>query len=176
MLPAGIVTLALAEYVTPSALTARSATVELPIVTTSGAPNAVGIEIVPVEPETPSLIELGADRVSAGIVKVPKLVPVPFGVVTEIVPVLAPVGTVAVICVALSTENTDAATLLNLTAVAPVKSVPVIVIELPGNPLVGVKEEITGRIKPALVLVTKRLSRLILGRDPAAATVGAGPL
>ena len=166
MLPAGIVTLALAEYVTPSALTARSATTGLPIVTTNGAPRTVGIEIVPVEPETPSLIELGADKVSAGIVKAPKLVPVPFGLVTEIVPVLAPVGTVAVICVALSTENTDAATLLNLTAVAPVKSVPVIVIKSPGNPLVGVKELITGSTKPALVLVTKRLSRLILGRLP----------
>ena len=36
-------------------------------------------------------------------VKVPLLVAVPPGVVTAIFPVLAPVGTVAVICVALTT-------------------------------------------------------------------------
>lgn len=53
------------------------------------------------------------------------LVPVPAAVVTEIRPVVAPVGTVAVIWVA-DTKVNVAATLLNFTAVAPVKFVPLI--------------------------------------------------
>lgn len=47
----------------------------------------------------------------------------PFGVVTESLPVLAPLGTVAVICVALFTVK-EATVPLNETAVAPVKFVP----------------------------------------------------
>jgi len=69
-------------------------------------------------------------------VKFVELVPVPTELVTVIRPVVAPVGTVAVICVLLLTVNV-AFVPLNLTLVAPVKFVPVIVTEVPTGPLVG---------------------------------------
>ena len=75
------------------------------------------------------------------------LVAVDTGVVTFIVPVETPAGVVAVICVALFTVNDAAATLLNVTAVAPVKLVPVIVTEVPPavpQTDVGVKLVIVG--------------------------------
>jgi hypothetical protein len=76
-------------------------------------------------------------------VNVEELVAVPPGVVTEILPVVAPVGTVAVICVYETTVNV-AETPLNLTFVAPVNAVPVIVTLRPTLPLVGVKAVIVG--------------------------------
>jgi hypothetical protein len=60
------------------------------------------------------------------------LVAVPPGVVTDIVPVVAAVGTVAVICVALLTANVAAVPLM-FTAVAPVKFVPVMTTEEPAQ-------------------------------------------
>jgi len=71
------------------------------------------------------------------------LVPVPPGVVTLILPVTAPTGTVAVIWVAEFTTKL-ARTPPNRTAVAPVKAVPVIVTAVPVLPLVGENEEIVG--------------------------------
>jgi hypothetical protein len=71
------------------------------------------------------------------------LVAVPPGVVTRIRPEVALAGTVAVICVAEFTVNV-AARLLNVTAVAPVKFVPVIVTTVPGGPAVGANEVIVG--------------------------------
>jgi len=62
--------------------------------------------------------------------------------VTLILPVVAPVGTVAVICVAEFTVKVVALTLLKLTAVAPVKPVPVMVTTVPTGPEVGVNEVI----------------------------------
>ena len=72
-------------------------------------------------------------------VKLVALVPVPPGVVTTIVPLVAPEGTVAVICVALTTLKIAAVVPLKATAVAPVKPVPVKVTEVPTEPEVGVK-------------------------------------
>jgi hypothetical protein len=69
--------------------------------------------------------------------------PVPPGVVTEIVPVVAPVGTVAEIWMSLLTVGLDHLP-LNLTDVAPVKPVPLIVTTVPTEPLPGVKLEIVG--------------------------------
>ena len=68
-----------------------------------------------------------------------------------IVPVVAVVGTVAVIWVAEFTTNV-AVTLLNVTPVVvklapltvPLKFVPVIVTDVPGGPKVGVNEVIVG--------------------------------
>jgi hypothetical protein len=54
----------------------------------------------------------------------------PFGVVTEIFPLVAPLGTVAVIWVALITVK-EAEVPLKATAVAPVRFVPVIVTDVP---------------------------------------------
>ena len=62
------------------------------------------------------------------------------GVVTEIGPVVAPTGTVAVIEVAETTLNVTAVVPLNFTGVAPVKLVPVIVTTVPTGPVVGVKD------------------------------------
>src|SRR5579859_922778 len=66
------------------------------------------------------------------------LVAVPPGVVTEMVPVVAPVGTVVEIWLASVTEKV-ADPPLNLTPVAPVKFVPVKVTVVPTCPLVGEK-------------------------------------
>ena len=68
-------------------------------------------------------------------------------------PVFAAAGTVAVIFVPESTVNV-AATPLNLTAVAPVKLVPLMVTTVAGLPLVGVKLVITGRTTKLVALVT----------------------
>src|SRR6266545_5939588 len=76
-------------------------------------------------------------------VKVLALVPVPPGVVTLILPVTAPTGTVAVIWVAEFTVKL-ALTPPNRTAVAPVKAVPVIVTAVLVRPLVGENEETVG--------------------------------
>jgi len=96
----------------------------------------------------PSELPLGEMEVIVGpqapTVKLAADVAVPEGVVTEIVPVVAPEGTVAVICVELFTVNEEATVPLNLTVVAPVRFVPVIVTFVPTHPLVGVKLVIVG--------------------------------
>src|SRR2546428_29810 len=76
-------------------------------------------------------------------VKALALVAVPAGVVTLSGPVVAPLGTVAVIEVAEFTVKL-ALVPLNVTAVAPVKFVPLSVTLLPIGPLVGVKLVIVG--------------------------------
>ncbi len=75
---------------------------------------------------------------------VPELVAVPPDVVTAIVPVTAPVGTVAVTLVDETTLNVVAVVPSNLTAVAPVKFVPVIVTDVPTGPEVGENDVIVG--------------------------------
>src|SRR5439155_364172 len=78
--------------------------------------------------------------VGAGItVKAVALVAVPPGVVTLMSPVVAPLGTVAWMAVGEVTEKLTALVPLNVTAVVPVKAVPLIVTVLPTAPLVGVK-------------------------------------
>jgi hypothetical protein len=89
-----------------------------------------------------------------GTVKVPLLVSVPPGVVTLIVPVVAPVGTVVVILVEPFTVKV-AAVPWNFTEVAPVKPVPLMVTLVPTAPLVGVKEVIVGGV------VTVKLVELV---------------
>jgi hypothetical protein len=83
-------------------------------------------------------------------VKFVDVVAVPFGVVTAIGPVVAPVGTVAVIWVFELTVKV-AATPMNLTEVAPVKFVPVIVTDVPTGPLVGLNDVIVGAPAPVTV-------------------------
>jgi len=72
----------------------------------------------------------------------------PPAVVTEIGPVVTPVGAVAVIEVTLSTVYDAAATPLKLTAVAPVKSVPEIVTIVPARPEEGLIPVIVGGVPP----------------------------
>jgi hypothetical protein len=100
----------------------------------------------------------------------PANVAVPPGVVTPILPV-APVPTRAVMLVDELTVNEEAATPPKLTAVAPVKLVPTIVIDVPVAPLVGVKEVIVGagiNVKPAIVTVPSVVVRLTLPDAPVA--------
>ena len=78
------------------------------------------------------------------IVKLPLLLLAPPAVVTEIAPVVAPVGTVAVILVGLFTVNEVAEIPLNLTVDALEKLVPVIATDVPTEPDVGVNEVIVG--------------------------------
>jgi hypothetical protein len=95
------------------------------------------------------------DTVGEGTVTV-KLVPlvaVPTGVVTDIVPVVAPLGTVAVIDVALTTLYVDADAPLNFTEVAPVKFVPAIVTLVPTTPDVGLNDVIVGAVALTVKLV-----------------------
>jgi hypothetical protein len=85
-------------------------------------------------------------------VKFAALAIVPPGVVTLILPVVAPVGTVAVICVPEFTTNDVALVVLNFTElvvkfaplIVPLKFVPVIVTDVPTGPKVGVNELIVG--------------------------------
>lgn len=72
------------------------------------------------------------------------LLAVPPEVVTVIVPLLAPSGTVALMVLAFSTDIVVAAVPLNFTAVAPVKFVPERVTICPISPLVGVKDVMVG--------------------------------
>lgn len=77
---------------------------------------------------------------------------VPPGVVTAIAPVFAPVGTSAVTSVADFTLNVVAFTPPNVTAVAPVSPVPVMVTAVPTGPLAGVKAVMIGvTLKPRAV-------------------------
>ena len=91
----------------------------------------------------PPLVGEKPVMVGAASVKFVLLVAVPAGVVTAMGPVVAPAGTVAAICEGLLTLKA-ALVPLNLTAVAPVKFVPVIVTDAPTGPLVGVKLEMVG--------------------------------
>jgi hypothetical protein len=89
-------------------------------------------------------------------VKLLPLVPVPAAVVTLIGPVVAPAGTVAVIAVADATEKA-ALTPLNVTAVAPVKLVPLIDTEVPTGPNAGVKLVTVGALAAAPVVAVATL-------------------
>ena len=75
--------------------------------------------------------------------KLVALVAPPPCVVTEILPVTAPVGTVAVTCVSEFTVNV-AATVPNFTAVVCVRLIPVITTDVATGPLVGAKLLIVG--------------------------------
>ena len=70
----------------------------------------------------------------------------PDGVVTVTLPEIVPAATVAVILVEEFTVNDAAPIPPKLTAVAPVKFVPVIVTTVPVDPVVGVKEVIDGPV------------------------------
>src|ERR1700704_2168063 len=83
-------------------------------------------------------------------VKLPALVAVPPAVVTLSGPVVAPAGTVAVIAVAEFTVKL-ALVPLKVTAVAPVKFVPLIVTVVPTGPLLGAKLVIVGGLETVTV-------------------------
>jgi hypothetical protein len=84
---------------------------------------------------------VGGERVTANE---PTVVAVPYGVVTEIGPVVAPVGTRAVMSVDESTTKAGSATPLKATLVAPVKFAPWMSTLVPTGPLVGENVLIVG--------------------------------
>jgi hypothetical protein len=147
--PPGVLTLS-GPVVAPAGTVAWIAVAELtvklalsPLKLTAVAPVKFVPLIVTLVPTGP-LVGVKPVIVGAGItVKLVALVAVPPGVVTRSGPVVAPVGTVAWIAVAEVTVKL-ALTVLNVTAVAPVKFVPLIVTLLPTGPLVGVKPVIVG--------------------------------
>jgi hypothetical protein len=98
-------------------------------------------------------------------VKVAALVAVPPGAVTLTGPLVAPKGTVAVICVSLFTLKV-AALPLKATTVAPVKPLPTRVTLLPTVPSVGIKAVIAGAASSAKltapVLMAAKVVRLSL--------------
>ena len=134
--PAGtLVVICVAEFTVNVAVVPLSVT---PVAPARLAP--VSTTVVPAVPA----VGLSALMVGAGVVTVkarPLLVPP--GVVTVTLPVLAPAGTVAVICVPAFTVNAAAAP-LKLTVVAPVKLVPVSTTLVPAVPLVGLRLLIVG--------------------------------
>jgi hypothetical protein len=101
----------------------------------AGVPlNFTALAFVKFEPEMTTLCPIGPDVGEkpeidgAGItVNELELVAFPAGALTEIAPVVAPEGTVAVICPSLSTLKVVAFVPLKLTTVAPVKPEPEIV-------------------------------------------------
>ena len=104
-------------------------------------------------------------------VKLVALVAVPSGVVTAMASVVAPVGTVAVMEVSETTAKL-AGTPLNLTAVAPVKFVPVIVTTVPTGPLAGVKEVMAGVTVKRVVVIKGPLLGVMTVMGPVVAPAG----
>ena len=88
--------------------------------------------------------------------KFEELVAVPPGVVTVILPVVAPEGTVAVTLPSF-TKAKDAEVPLNRTPLTAVKWFPLIVTEVPATPLEGEKPLIVGALLP----VTVKLEELV---------------
>ncbi len=107
-----------------------------PVVPVKFVPVMVMVVIFPVPP-----VGVNELMVGAGYQVNPASVAVPSGVVTLTEPV-APVSTTAFIVVALTTVKDFAATPPKLTAVAPVKFVPVMVTVRPFPELTGVNETI----------------------------------
>src|SRR5438067_6000250 len=144
----------------------------------------VGVPMLPASFDTvatkmtacPVVARLGS-AVTAVVVDAPKiklvaLVAVPSGVVTVMGPVVAPVGTVAVIEVSETTVKLVAATPLNSMPVAPAKVVPVIVTTFPARPLAGVKEVMAGVTVKRVVLVKGLPPGVVTAMGPVVAPVG----
>ncbi len=151
--PAAVVTLIVplvAALGTVAEICVSEATVKfapVPLNATVVAPvNALPL-IVTVAPAEP-LVGVKPVILGAGVppltVKLLELVATPPPVVTLIGPVLLPVATVAVICVAELTVNDVASVPLKRTNDAPVNPVPLIVTLCPTGPLVGEKLVIVG--------------------------------
>jgi hypothetical protein len=117
------------------------------------------VTFVPGKPDVgvkPVIVGFGGVVVT---VKFVELVPVPADVVTAILPVVAPLGTVAWMVVLVLTVKVEAARPLNVTDVAPVKFVPVIATLVPTGPLAGVNDVTVGGLPPPPV--TEKLVELV---------------
>ncbi len=135
-----LTTAKVADAVLNLTLVAPVSLVPVMVTVTRYAPD-VGVKLVMVGP-----VGSGAGDVT---VKPLALTPVPPAVVTAIVPLVAPVGTVALISVSPTTVNA-AAVPLNLTALAPVNFVPVTVTEAPTRPEAGANPVTVGASGPGV--------------------------
>jgi hypothetical protein len=162
--PAGVVTRirpVFAPTLTVAVIWASESTVNFtsqPPIVTRVAPVKSEPWIVTCVKRSP-LVGVNEDTVGAGVVgvvtvKSVALASVPPGVVTAIGPVVAPTGTVAVICTPESTVK-DAFVPFNVTAVAPVNPVPVIVTTVPSGPDAGSKLSTVGGTAPAFAVGTQ---------------------
>jgi hypothetical protein len=153
--PAGVVTVmgpVLAPLGTVALINVSEATENVGAVTPLKVTLLAPVRCVPViDTLVPSGALVGANDEIVGAaggvvvtVKAIVLVPVPPLVVTAIGPVVAPLGTVALIAVSEATENVAAITPLKVILLAPVKPVPTIDTLVPTAPLVGVNDEIVG--------------------------------
>jgi len=149
--PSGVVT-AMVPVVVPLATVAdRCASLltvkllaALPLKATAVAPVKLAPVITTVVPTGP-LAGLKLNMVGGAVTtKLLAEVAVPPGVVRLIFPLLEPLATTAVTCVALFTEKLEAAIPPNVTAVAPVRFVPVMVTEVPDAPDAGAKLAMAG--------------------------------
>jgi hypothetical protein len=133
------------------------------------------VKLVPVMVTVAPLAALrGAkdDMVGAGIKVNPASTALPPGVVTETLPD-EPVATTAVMVVELTTLKDAAAVPPKLTAVAPVKLVPVIVTVAPLAALRGLKDDMVGagmKVNPACTALPPGVVTETLPEDPAATT------
>ena len=103
---------------------------------------AVNLTLVPLQMEVASALILMVGVVTVQNTNPPKL-PVPIEFVTAMDPLL-PAATIAVIDVELTTVKEPAAVPPMLTAVAPVKLVPVMVMVSPVDAITGVKDVMVG--------------------------------
>jgi len=118
------------------------------------------------------LLGVNEEMVGAAIKVNPARLAVPPGVVTETLPE-APLATTAVIVVAFTTLKEVAAVPPKLTAVAPVKLVPVMVTVAPLAALVGVNDEMVGagiKVNPARLAVPPGVVTDTLPEAPLATT------
>jgi len=123
----------------------------------------------------PTAPEVGVKLVITGgpiTVKLMALIPTPLAAVTEMGPVLAPAGTVAMIDVAETTLNEVAGVLLNATAVTPSRLVPLMVTVVPTAPVVGVNLVTVGAGTVKLVLEVVIPAAVVTVRGPVVAPVG----
>jgi hypothetical protein len=107
------------------------------------------VKLVPtIDTLVPTVPPVGENELIAGgggmTVNEVVLSPVPPGVVTEMVPLLAPLGTCAVMSVDELTTKLASVVPLNVTLVVPVKFAPWMSTLVPTVPVVGVNELIVG--------------------------------
>ena len=164
--PPGVVTLTepdaplLTTAVIVVALTTVNDVATVPPKLTTDAPVKFVPVIVIVVP-APPLVGVNDVIMGAGIKVNPALVNVSLGVVTLTDPV-APVPTIAVIVVELTTVNDAATTPPNLTAVAPVKLFPVMVTVAPAAADVGANDVIPPVTEKASAPISTGVNKLLV--------------
>jgi hypothetical protein len=168
--PLGVVTL-IAAVTAAAGTVARTDVSDSTVNVATSAPKCTDVAPANFDPVTvtavPGTPESGVKLDTVGVTRnLAALVAVPPGVVTEIGPLVAAAGTVAVSSVYETAVNVVAATPLKRTAVAPASAPPEIVTDVPTGPEPGRNERIAGRI-----------AKLALGADtPSSVSTVIGPL